>query len=363
MNRIVSLAVSFAFLFAACTQAQDTLDHGKGHFGAVFTAAFSPDGKKIVTASYDGTVRIWDVESSEELHTLKAHSGHSAGVNSAVFSPDGKKVVTAGPSGDGRRDNGTVRIWDVETGKEIRELEGYEGTCHTAVFSPDGKKVVATTDWVKHVLVWNADTGEIIQKLEGHTDRIHSASFSSDGKRIVTSSWDNTARIWDAETGKELKKLEGPTTEILAFGGGRIAAGIRPAAFSPDGKKVVAATCTKDVPGANAILIFDVESGKVLQKLDRNMMNQVKSVSFSPDGKKVVASYRGFMDNNQVFDTLIWDAESGKELLKLSDGNYAVFSPDGKSVMTVRDNAVTIWDAESGKELKKWQWEISYWMN
>ena len=367
MQKTACLAVGVALLCVGCSFAQEPPNH-KGHFGAVFCAAFSLDGKKIVTAGYDNTARIWDIESGEELHVLKGHRGHSAGINSVAFSPDGKKIVTAGSDGtaDGGPEPdgiGNIRIWDVETGKELRKLEGYRWTCYSATFSPDGKKVVAT-DGSDKILIWDADTGEILQTLMGHTDRVHSAAFSRDGKKIVTSSWDNTARIWDAESGQELKKLEGPTTEILGSGGRSIAAGIRPAAFSPDGKKVVAATCTRDVPGDNAVLIWDAESGKVLQKLERNMENQIKSIAFSPDGKKIVVAYRVFLDNKMMWDTLIWDTESGKELSKLSvGGTSAVFSPDGKAILTVQNNAVTIWDIELGKELQKWTWEISYWKN
>ncbi|MCL2709480.1 MAG: WD40 repeat domain-containing protein [Planctomycetaceae bacterium] len=359
-------------LFIGCLQAQESAE-SKGHFGKVHTAAFSPDGTKIVTASYDGTARIWDVESGEELLILPGHSGHSIGCNFAAFSPDGRIIVTQGGVGSYRlgdsRGIDTVRLWDAETGNELRRLEG-SSFCDSIAFSPDGTKVVAA-GW-DTVFIWEVDSGKVLQKIEGHTKghtrSVLSAAFSSDSKKIVTSGWDNTARIWDVETGKELKKLEGPTPELLAFGGEYLPVWIGPTVFSPCGKKVVAATATKGVPGDNAILTWDIESGKVLQKWKMNVMNQVQTLAFSPDGKKVIAVYRCLDDKRGWYDTLIWDAELGKELLKFPNisgihGMYAVFSPDGKNVLTVVDNAVMIWDAETGKELKKWTWEIRYWRN
>jgi WD40 repeat protein len=115
-----------------------------GHEGRVFSAAFSPDGARIVTASADYTARIWDAATGKDITVLRRHEGSVA---SAAFSPDGARIVTA--SGDN-----TARIWDAATGKEIMVLRGHEGSLRSAAFSPDGA-------------------------------------------RIVTASGDNTARIWD----------------------------------------------------------------------------------------------------------------------------------------------------------------------
>ena len=188
----------------------------RGHTGSVYSAAFSPDGKRIVSASWDETVRIWDVQTGKELQKLE---GHTKVVSSASFSPDGKRIVSAS------WDN-TVRIWDSKTGKELQKLEGHTEGVNSASFSPDGKRIVSAS-WDNTVRIWDSKTGKELQKLEGHSGGVYSASFIPDGKRIVSASWDKTVRIWDAQTGRELQKLEGHAKSVSS------------ASFSPDGNRIV----------------------------------------------------------------------------------------------------------------------------
>jgi dipeptidyl aminopeptidase/acylaminoacyl peptidase len=149
-------------------------------------AGFSPDGKRVVTASNDSTARISDADSGKEIALLK---GHTNPVLSAGFSPDGKRVVTAS------YDN-TARIWEADSGKEIALLKGHTNWVRSAGFSPDGKRVVTASD-DSTARIWDADSGKEIALLKGHTMGVRSASFSPDGKRVVTASYDTTARIWD----------------------------------------------------------------------------------------------------------------------------------------------------------------------
>ena len=276
MQKIACLAIGIVLLFVGCSSAQEPPNH-KGHFGAVFCAAFSPDGKKIVTAGYDNTARIWDIESGEELHVLKGHRGHSAGINSVAFSPDGKKIVTAGSDGTARPRNedgiGNIRIWDVETGKELRKLEGYQWTCYSAAFSPDGKKVVATEQSAdnKVVLIWDTDSGEVLQRLEGHSGFVAATAFFPDGKKIIATDG-KTVRIWDTESGKELQRFAREPWD-----------GIFSIAISPDGTKIVAAGYDKSTR------IWDANLEKELQKFEGEYI-RASSAIFSPDGTKIVTS-------------------------------------------------------------------------
>jgi WD40 repeat protein len=174
---------------------------------------FSPDKKKIVTTSSDGTAKILDAETQKELQKLVGHAKEAC---FATFSPDGKKIVTTSY-------DHTARIWDTESGKELQKLEGHTSVVWSAAFSADGKKVVtAGANKDNTARIWDVETGKELQKLEGHTYNIDTAGFSPDGKKVVTGSRDNTVRIWDVESGKELQKMEGWH-----------------ASFSPDRKKFV----------------------------------------------------------------------------------------------------------------------------
>ena len=170
----------------------------KGHGDWVRSASFSPDGAQVVTASYDGTARLWDVTTGEEI---KAFKGHGDWVRSASFSPDGAQVVTASP-------DGTARLWDVTTGEEIKAFKGHGDWVRSASFSPDGAQVVTASD-DRTARLWDVTTGEEIKAFKGHGDWVRSASFSPDGAQVVTASNDGTARLWDVTTGEEIKAFKG----------------------------------------------------------------------------------------------------------------------------------------------------------
>ena len=221
----------------------------KGHEGKVNYVEFSPDGKKVLTASDDYTAKIFDAELGILIRTLSiqkiaingdlipSKTSHNNAIRSAKFSPDGKKIVTAS------WDN-TVKIWDVSSGTMLMDITGHSDRVQYAQFSLDGKKVVSAS-YDNTAKVWDAATGALLLDLIGHTSNLSSAQFSPDGKKIVTSSWDCTLKIWDAITGKLLADLKEHTLDIHS------------AQFSPDGKKI--ATGSAD----NTAKIWDAENNKL----------------------------------------------------------------------------------------------------
>jgi dipeptidyl aminopeptidase/acylaminoacyl peptidase len=194
-----------AVLAAAVSQANWRFALG-GHDGPVTSAAFSPDGSRIVTASAASTARIWDAATAKEIAVLRGHASH---VNSAAFSPDGSRIVTAS------RD-WTARIWDAASAKETAVLRGHQWSVNSAAFSPDGSRVVTAAD-DKTARIWDAASGKVVAVLRGHDDTVYSAAFSRDGSRIVTASGDSTTRIWDAATAKEIAVLRGQAISDRGF--------------------------------------------------------------------------------------------------------------------------------------------------
>ncbi len=281
------------------------------HTRGIRSAAFSPDGIKIVTISDDNTTKIWDVLTGKCLHALDGR--HTALVRSAIFSPDRTKIVTG-------FENGTAKIWDVLTG-QCHTLAGHTGGIDSAAFSPDGNVIVAAS-YDNTVRIWDALTGEFLHALEGHTERVDSVVFSPDGKKIVTASADRTAKIWNASTGQCLHTLKGHTDWV------------RSAAFSPDGNVIVTASADRTAKIWNAL------TGECLHTLEGHA-ERVCSAAFSPDGTKIVTAS---WDNTAK----IWDASTGEYLHTLeSHSNWvfsAAFSPDGNAIVTASDDyTAKIW--------------------
>jgi WD40 repeat protein len=155
------------------------------HHGAVEEASFSPDGRRVVTASADYTARVWDAETGDPLtEPLR----HGAGVAAASFSPDGLRVVT------GSR-QGTARVWDAATGAPATPLLRHGRGQIRVAFSPDGRHV-ATGGGTFAAQLWDAATGESLGPPLGHRGFVVHLAFSPDGRRLATSSWDGTARVW-----------------------------------------------------------------------------------------------------------------------------------------------------------------------
>ena len=370
----------------------------KGHSDAVNVVEFSPDGKRLLTASTDATARIWDLDSGREIVVMK---GHKRGILTAVLSPDGTRVVTAS-------NDSTARIWDASSGREIAVLAGHERPVRSAVFSPDGTRIVTASEDLTARL-WDAENGRQLSVFAGHEQLVSMARFSPDGRRVVTAAWDNTVRLWDAESSREiavLKGYEGLLTDASFSPDGRriIAAGLSGtrlwetdsyreiailegrssvftwAVFSPDSRWVVTAS-----PVDDTVRIWDAETGRELEVL-RGHPGFVKSVRFGADGMTVVSSSSDFTvrlkDRNGAAIVLkghtkgvssaklspdgrliatasedgtarLWDVQRREQHVAL-EGSYrprsAVLNADGQRVVTSADDgSLRVWDAESGK--------------
>ena len=164
------------------------------------TVAFSNDGRSVISGSWDKTVRIWEVQSGRERVVLR---GHEDAVYSVALSPDGTRAL----SGSGDK---TVRLWDAQSGVELATLRGHEGKIRCVTFSPDGRNVISGSS-DKTVRLWDTGFGRERFVLHGHGDEVMRVVFSFDGTRIFSSAHDNTVRIWDAHSGECLEILRGVT--------------------------------------------------------------------------------------------------------------------------------------------------------
>jgi WD40 repeat protein len=289
------------------------------HRAPVYMAAYSTDGKRIVTASQDDTAREWDAQTGQLLATL---SGHTGTVDDAAFSPDATRIVTAS-------EDSTARVWDAGSGNLLATLTGHTGEVRKASFSPDGTRIV-TASADDTARVWDAASGALLATLAGHSGAVYDAEFSHDGKNIVTASDDHSARVWDATTGKSLATLTGHAGPVYG------------AMFSADGSRIVTAS------GDSTARVWDTASGHTVQTLSGHT-GAVYDAAFSPDGSHVVTA-------SADTTARVWDAASGSSLATLSGHSASVrtaaFSPDGLRVVTAsEDRTARVWDATSGDVL------------
>ncbi len=232
--------------------------------GAVASANFSPDGKRVITGSWDGSARIWNVETG--LAELKLEGGHTGFVTDAVFSPDGATALTAS-------DDATVRLWDAATGELLRTFGDHTAAVHCVAFSAGGKHVL-TASADRTARIFNVETGDEVHVLTGHGQAVLHAAFSADGSKVITAGEDNTARLWNALDGRPIGiALQGHTSAVTS------------AAFSPDGTRAI--TGSQD----HTAKIWDTSTGKEILTLKAHTQ-EVTTVAFSPDGQSALTGSR-----------------------------------------------------------------------
>ncbi|MEL7357878.1 MAG: AAA-like domain-containing protein [Cyanobacteria bacterium J06560_6] len=301
-----------------------------GHEKGVRDSDFSPDGQRVVTASIDGTARIWDVQTGQPLVTLR---GHKKGLLHVEFSPDGKRVVTASI-------DGTARIWDIDTGEYISLIEHTSNSrspawIRHAKFSPNGKLIVTVFNR-KNIRVWDAITGKVVFTLQGHDRTVEDASFSPDSQRILTASVDGTARIWSVDTGESIATLKVLTQREVDSSLRTVDLPYRKASYSADGQRIVT-----DFAVEATIQLWAVQTGEPIARLKKRNFSE-RYMAISPNGSQVLTA---FSDGT----TRLWNVDTEEIIATLKGHNenilHAEFSSDGQQIITTsEDGLVQLWD-------------------
>ena len=303
-----------------------------GHPEGVTGLAFTQDGRELLTASFDKTVKRWRENTNpfREIRSIVATTGGPRNwTNRVAVTPDGRRALT----GDGR----SVRLWDLDRGQETFVLSDRGPGCWAVAFSRDGgQAITGGTNGVAHI--WDVLSGKEIRSLAGHKGAIWGAALLPDGKRAITGSMDRSIRLWDVGTGRELRSFPGVKERVRCL------------ALSPDGKLVAAGMFVDNFTTDTYIGLWDVEQG-ILVLSFHGHTQPISSIAFSPDGKQLLSS---------SYDATVrlWDVATGKEL-KCFMGHaggieYAAFSPDGSRVISCgyrKDATVRLWDVASGKQL------------
>ncbi|CAD8198460.1 unnamed protein product [Paramecium pentaurelia] len=285
----------------------------QGHSEEVRQTCFSSDGTTIASCSDDQTIRLWDVQTGKQKSQIEGNCGQ---IKSVCFSPN-DTILASGS------DDQTIRLWDVKTGKQKQIFKGHTDQVRSVCYSPDGN-TLASGSADKSIFLWDVNKKKLISKLGGHNGPVNSVCFSPDGNILASSSADKSIVLWEFKIGQQKYKLNGHQKSVFQV------------CFSPDGMTLASGSADK------SIILWDVRTGKEKSILIGHC-DVVRSVCFSPDG---LALASGSYD--QVI--YIWDAKTGK-CKSIFRQHYrevltVCFSPDSTILASCSgDKFIHLWNA------------------
>ncbi len=282
----------------------------RGHEGPVFGVAYLPDNQTILTGGVDNTIRLWNLQTGKEIRQFLGHTG---AIWNIACSPDGSTFLSSS------RDQ-TARLWDVATGKTLHCISAHTDSVWGVAFSPDGSTLL-TGSFDKTARLWDAKSGKQRFCLTGHTAAVWGVVYAPDGKTVATGSWDKSVRIWEVETGRELHQLKGHQSPIINV------------AIAPDGKTIV--TSEKD----GKVFLWDAETHQVVRQLS----------SHAGFGLAYAADNRTIVIGGTDTKLHIRNFRTGVALQQLEGHTDAITNiacaPDGRSVLSAStDKTVRLWN-------------------
>ncbi len=300
-----------------------------GHNAAIYTTAFSHDGRFAVSGADNGTLILWDVNILSPTYgtEIRRFEGHGAWIRQAMFTADDRQLLSSS-------DDQTLILWDVETGEIVRQYEGHGGAVLAFDISPDGQTIVSGGS-DNTVIVWDMNTGDIVRRLRGHFDWVRAVSFNPDGLSFVTGSADRNLIGWQLDTGEQRFRI------IPQRGGHRES--VHWVEFSPDGAYFVSAS-------ADGTLILWTADGERVHDFIGHA-DRVYTVSFNPDGRSILSG-------SQDSVIILWDVQTG-DILRRFPGNVTSvrtvqFAPDGRTAISGADDGILrLWDIATGAEVRR----------
>lgn len=286
----------------------------RGHRGSVWNAAWSPDARRIASASADKTVQVWDAAGGGTLYT---YTGHADSVYAVAWSPDGGRIASASF-------DKTVQVWDA-TGGNPFTYSGHSSWVWSVAWSPNGR-YIASAGGDKTVQVWNAASGKPLHTYKGHTGPVFSVAWSPDSQFIASTGADGTVQVWKASDGSPIFTYQ-PTSAALFWS----------VSWSPDGKRIASASSDKTVQ------VWDAASGDHLY-IYYGQSDAVYTAAWSPGGVRIASA-------GQDKSAQIWNAADGSNVFTYSGHTDAVrsvsWSHDGRRIASASwDKTVQIWRAQ-----------------
>jgi WD40 repeat protein len=290
-----------------------------GHVNsAVSSVAFSSDGKLLASAADDRTVRLWNVQTGSEIRVLR---GHRLPVNLVSFSPDGQRLASAS-------NDGTVRIWEVGTGRELQKLEHGRGVKALA-FNPEGTLLATACEFLdrecknRSITIWKPTTGEMVRQIAASDNSIEDLAFSPDGQMLASAGFEAPIRLWEASSGKELRHFDVKNRTYP-----------HSVSFSHDGSRLA-------VQDWSVVHVLDARTFQEMKSLERPAGSRIV---FSPNSPALASS--GANPLVVVWDTNSWAARR-KDLHESVGCPQVAFSPDGALLAEAYYNVIRLVDSQS----------------